>query len=160
MVEELRQLRRRKGLTSGNNNITFRKATKADIDTIKQLADAHRHELGFVRRPALLEAIKRLELIVADNCQELVGFIEYRHRKDEQTTLYNIVVKPNWRRKGIGKQLFQELANEAQTKSKQFILLKCPEDLPANDFYNHIGCTQINIENGKSRRLIVWKREV
>jgi N-acetylglutamate synthase-like GNAT family acetyltransferase len=144
-------------LTSGSK-VKIRHAVAEDIDAIKELADAHRHELGFLRRPALLEAIQRQELLVAQNSKDILGFVEYRHRRDQQTTLYNVVVHPDHLRQGIGRDLVFALEKEAQQKEKFWILLKCPEDLPANNFYQHIGYKKVSIEQGKSRQLNIWRK--
>lgn len=149
---------RRMILTSGNN-VIIRPALLDDIDAIKQLADSHKHELGFLRRPALLEAIKRQELLIAENGAGIVGFVEYRHRRDQQTTLYNVVVAPGSRQRGIGQQLVVNLEKEAKRQEKSWILLKCPEDLPANTFYEHIGYEKIAVERGKTRRLNIWRKK-
>lgn len=146
-------------MTSGSK-IKIRHATPKDIDDIKQLADNHRHELGFLRRPALLEAIQRTELLVAQNSTSIVGFVEYRHRRDQQTTLYNIVVCSDHLRQGIGRNLMAALEREAKQKTKSWILLKCPEDLPANQFYAHIGYQKIEVQQGKLRRLNVWRKDL
>jgi ribosomal protein S18 acetylase RimI-like enzyme len=150
---------RRIVLTSGSK-IKIRSATPDDIDAIKQLADSHRHELGFLRRPSLLEAIQRQELLVAQNSKDIVGFIEYRHRRDQQTTLYNLVVRPDHLRQGIGRDLTLALETEAQQKAKSWILLRCPEDLPANQFYASIGYEKIEVEEGKLRRLNIWRKNL
>jgi ribosomal protein S18 acetylase RimI-like enzyme len=148
---------RRTVLTSGSK-VKIRHAIPEDIDAIKQLADAHRHELGFLRRPALLEAIQRQELLVAQNRKDIVGFVEYRHRRDQQTTLYNVVVRPDHLRHGIGRDLVFALEKEAQQRNKLCILLRCPEDLPANGFYTNMGYEKVGVEEGKLRRLNVWRK--
>lgn len=142
------------------NDINVRKATENDIEAIKEIADAHRHELGFVLRPALLEAIARAEVFVAQHQTNIIGFIEYRHRRDEQTTLYNIVVKESFRSKEAGRQLMNKLENEATERKKSFILLKCPRDLPANAFYEHLGYQKVKEEKGKARRLNIWQKHL
>jgi ribosomal protein S18 acetylase RimI-like enzyme len=140
------------------HNILIRKAKPSDLDDIKILADAHRRELGFLRRSALLEAIQRQELLVAQNSSGIVGFVEYRHRRDQQTTLYNLVVRPDHLRLGIGRALTFALETEALQKAKSWILLRCPEDLPANEFYASIGYEKTNVEAGKLRRLNIWRK--
>lgn len=144
-------------MISGNNRIDIRKATTEDLDAIKSLADAHRHELGFVRHPALSKAIERQEVLVANNGQILVGFVEYRHRQDTQTTLYHVVIKPEYRRRGIGRALLNVLKAESEAKGKSNIYLKCPEDLPARHFYKKIGYQLVNKESDRSRPLLVWQ---
>ena len=146
-------------MTSGNN-IGIRLALPGDIDAVKQLADGHRHQLGFLRRPALLEAVQRQELLVAQNGSGIVGFVEYRHRRDQQTTLYNIVVHPDHRNRGTGRQLVFALEKEAMQKQKSVVLLKCPEDLSANSFYKRLGYECVNVEIGKLRRLNIWRKNV
>jgi len=143
-------------LTSGNNDITLRKASLSDADAIKRLADAHRHELGFVRHPAIIESISRNELIVAYNSSGIIGFIEYHHRQDVQTTLYHIVVEIDHRGMGVGRSLLAVLQEEARQRGKQTVRIKCPIDLPANGFYERVGCSLLTCEKGKSRQLAVW----
>jgi len=82
-------------------------ATVTDLDAIKQIADAHRRELGFVRRPTLLAAINRQEIFIAKHNAQIIGFVEYHHRRDNQTTLYNIVVKADYRTQGVGRALVE-----------------------------------------------------
>lgn len=133
------------------------KAVPPDVDAIKQIADAHRNELGFVRRPALLRAIDRSELFLATSNGRILGFVEYRHRQDDQTTLYNIVVIPEYQRTGIGRKLIQALIAEARRLEKQRISLKCPSGLTANEFYRTLGFQLYQTESGKQRQLNIWQ---
>lgn len=156
MVEAASPPRRKKPLISGNSRITLRKATLDDVDAIKMLADTHRHELGFVRRPALVEAINRDEVIVAQNFHKIIGFVEYHHRGDDQTTLYHICVELAYRHQGVGRSLIAVLRDEARHQGKCVIRIKCPLDLPANQFYKQVGCSLKGEEQGKRRLLTIW----
>src|SRR5690606_10426090 len=103
MAEAQAQAVPRMIMTSGDNKLSFRKGELKDLDQSKQLVDQHKTELGFVIRGALLKSIESSELLVTiddDDC--LVGFVQYRHRLDGQTTLYNIVVNKANRDRGIG----------------------------------------------------------
>jgi ribosomal protein S18 acetylase RimI-like enzyme len=144
-------------LTSGKCEITVRKATHDDLDAIKCLADKHRVELGFVLRPALAKSIERGEVFVAENSEGIVGFVEYRHRQDEQTTLYHIAVQHDHRQISIGRQLVQALFSEAGQREKRHVQLKCPIDLEANEFYERLGFSQLGIQHGRKRDLVVWQ---
>lgn len=144
-------------MTSGSVEVFFRKATEQDLDAIKQLADVHRQELGFVRRPTLLEAIRRGEVALTQNHQGIVGFVHYHHRRDLQTTLYDIVVAPSYRLAGVGKALVDYLVTEARSLGKEVIILKCPVELPANQFYKNLGFTRKSEEAGKRRSLNIWQ---
>lgn len=144
-------------MTSGTNeSVVVRKATPADLDAIKIIADAHRHELGFVLRPALAESIGRDEVLVAENHQGLIGFVEYHHRRDTQTTLYHVAVIPRYRRQGIGRMLVNALCVEAESLGKRMIRLKCPADLPARSFYACLGFEMLKEEQGNGRPLLIW----
>jgi len=144
-------------LTSGaTDTLVIRKATPADLDAIKIIADAHRHELGFVLRPALAESIGRDEVLVAENHQGLIGFVEYHHRRDTQTTLYHVAVIPRYRRQGIGRMLVNALCVEALSLGKRVIRLKCPADLPARGFYACLGFETLKEERGNGRPLLIW----
>jgi ribosomal protein S18 acetylase RimI-like enzyme len=144
-------------LTFGVNcAFSNRKARSDDIEAIKAIADAHREELGFVLRPALEDSIQRGEILISENGTGLVGFVEYHHRRDEQTTLYHIVVKTEYRNQGIGRSLILALQKEAEAIGKNVIRLKCPADLPAQDFYDRMGFQIEGEAQGKRRRLVLW----
>jgi len=142
------------------NDVVIRKATLADIDMLKELADTHKYELGFVRRPALIRSIERREVFVAENSAGVVGFVEYHHRQDAQTTLYHIVVCSEHRRLGIGRRLVQALVSDAYECNQRVISLKCPVGLESNHFYKQIKFLQVNVQSGKERALVVWQLSV
>lgn len=135
----------------------IRRADLNDLDTIKRLADEHKRELGFIVRSALSYSILKGEMFVAISSDNtLCGFVQFRHRKDAQTTLYNIVVAESARNQSFGCQLIEELIADATRNRQDTVLLKCPIDLPANDFYRKCGFTLKQTEPGKSRPLNVW----
>ncbi|MDM8518553.1 GNAT family N-acetyltransferase [Anaerolineales bacterium HSG6] len=144
----------------GASNYNVRKAQSTDIDGIKQIADSHKRELGFLRRPSLLASIERDEIFVAEADNKIVGFVEYHHRRDEQTTLYNIVVEPDHRGLNVGRDLVRTLILETQAYDKKFILLKCPTDLASNQFYESLDFSIHIVENGKRRPLNVWRKDL
>lgn len=144
-------------MTSGKSEIVIRSAATTDLDAVKCLADEYRYELGFVLRPALAKSIEQSELLVAENSKGIVGFVEYHHRRDEQTTLYHIAVQHDHRQLNIGRQLVEALLSEARQHGKSRIQLKCPVDLEANEFYERLGFTRVEVQPGKGRSLVVWR---
>lgn len=131
------------------------------IDAIKALADANRNDLGFILRMQIQEAVEQNRTLVAIVDKQVVGFVIYRHRKNDlQTTLAEICVAKNYRGQGIGTGLMDALVSESTLKSRLFIQLKCPENLPANDFYSKYGFCLSSVEPGKSRRLNIWRFQV
>jgi N-acetylglutamate synthase-like GNAT family acetyltransferase len=141
-----------------NTDWNIRKAQMSDLQDIKKIADSHKRELGFVMRPVLARSIDHKELFVAVNGEGVIGFIQYHHRLDSQTTLHNIVVKPDYRKFGIGQKLIAALETESRSKNQGHVLLKCPKELPANDFYSHLGYERVAEEQGKSRELNIWQK--
>lgn len=142
-------------MTSGNS-LAIRRATAADLSAVKRLADAHRRELGFVLLPSLREQIEREEMLVAIEGSEVIGFVDYHRRRDGQLTLYHIAVEPGARRRGVGRALLDALHAEARRTNCSRITLKCPSDLPANQFYRCYGFHLEETLNGRKRPLNVW----
>ena len=136
----------------------IRKAEMSDLYEVKKLADSHKKELGFVLQPVLARSISQEQLFVAVNGESVIGFIQYHHRRDSQTTLHNIVVESNYRKLGIGQELTRKLETEARCKQQDFILLKCPVDLSANSFYKCIGYEKVGVQQGKARQLNIWRK--
>lgn len=140
-------------MTSG---LRVREGTLADLPELKQLVDSHRDELGFVPRPALVATIERGWLLVADVDGAVAGAVNWWARRDGVVVLYNLVASPTARNQGIGKSLLQGLIGWAQARGSQEIILKCPEELPANAFYERFGFTLRACQRGKRRRLNLW----
>jgi len=136
---------------------TIRKATIDDLDAINSLVNKHKKELGFVRKVTISQSILQGETLIAESDRVLFGFVRYHHRLDSQTTLYDIVVSSEKRHKGAGCTLVNALAAESRALNKQFILLKCPEELPANAFYQSLGFERWQEDPGKRRKLVIWK---
>lgn len=141
--------------TSGNN-LTVRKAVADDLPHVKLLADAHRHELGFVLLPSLREQIDRGQMLVATLGENLVGFVDFHQRRDGQITLYHIAVSPPSQQQGVGRALVSALEQFARDKNSSRIALKCPTDLQANQFYQDYGFRLDETLNGRKRPLNVW----
>ena len=115
---------------------------------------AHRDELGFVNEAQCREK----ELYTVERNGEVVGSAIANHCvRKPQTTLYDIAVKDEWKRSGIGRELINQIARD--TPHTQ-IIAKCPAELPANQFYNATGWKHIDTESGKNRKLNVWEYEV
>ena len=139
--------------------IKTRYLVRQDIQVAKTIADTNRDSIGFLPRMKLQEAADQNRCFVATSDEgNLAGFVVFRHRKiDNQTTLSDICVDETYRGKGIGRVLMNTLIENCHEKRREFIQLKCPESLTANQFYERIGFNLIATEEGKSRRLNVWR---
>lgn len=143
--------------------LTVEMARIEHLQAVKRLADKHKLELGFINLGMLRKAIEAETLLVAtctigDTGAEsgLVGFVHFYLRRDSIVTLYSIVVAKDYRQRGLGRRLFAELVKVACFRGKTVIRLKCPIELSANAFYEHLGLKIACIEEGKHRPLNVW----
>ncbi len=137
--------------------VTIRDAqSSSDLDWLKALADKHKTQLGFVRRGELHRSIEQKEMLVIEEGGRQRGFVQFHHRRDGQTTIYNIIVASEVRGQGLGRGLIQALILACQAHGQTTIRLKCPDNLEANKFYKHVGFEWNNREEGKLRALNVW----
>lgn len=129
-----------------------------DIPSCKVIADAHRENLGFIVAATFTDAIRRGQLLVAEHANEVVGFVRYNHRvRGDETALYDICVAASAQRQGIGRLLVERLSESCRLHGRRTIILRCPETLPANGFYAHLGFQRITIEPGRRRPLVLWR---
>lgn len=137
--------------------VEVRTAQVSDIGACKAIADQQRDAIGFLPRPVFTEAIQRGQLLVAVSSQEIVGFVRFNHRRrGVETALYDICVDTRTQRQGVGRSLMQALAEACRRSERIAIVLRCPENLPANNFYSRLGFQRIAIEPGRRRPLVVW----
>ncbi|BBD64531.1 hypothetical protein NIES4072_18070 [Nostoc commune NIES-4072] len=140
-------------IKSLETTVTF--ATEKDLPFVKALADAHRHEIGFVNRATLAEAIAHKEILCTSH-----GFLHFHHRRDKISTLYHLSVSPSHRRQGVGLKLIRAWEEYSRTSGIKTLRLKCPLDLEANGFYYRMGFSRVNIEPGIKRSLVVWHKKL
>jgi GNAT superfamily N-acetyltransferase len=143
-----------------NTSPTVLLAEMTHLLAAKRLADQYKQELGFINRAILQKAIEAQSLLVAplqrEETSDLAGFVHFYVRRDHVITLYSIAVAPAYQGQGWGHQLFAALIDEARARQKNEIRLKCPAELPANAFYEHLGLQRVACETGKHRPLNVW----
>ena len=83
---------------------------------------------------------KLFDCIVAENGREIIGMALYYYRystwKGKTIYLEDLVVKQNYRRKGIGSKLFEELIDKCKSqKVKRFEWQVIDWNEPAIEFY-------------------------
>ncbi|MFO0822811.1 MAG: GNAT family N-acetyltransferase, partial [Gemmataceae bacterium] len=129
------------------------------IGAVKGLADTHRHELGFHTRESYLESLHRSELVVAEDCGQLAGFVRFHKRRDLAATIYEIVTAPRYRRMQVASQLITAVIRACHEHGVRLLRLSCPAELEANQFYPKVGFTRASTRSrpGKNRPLIEWE---
>lgn len=129
------------------------KAEKVAI--AKTIANQFKNELGFVNRAALEVASERNELIVNN-----LGFVHFHHRKDGQTTIYELAVDKKCHGQGWGRLLFFKVLCAAIEKGQSSIFLKCPTDNSSNSFYSKLSFILEKVIPGKKRSLNCWRYKI
>lgn len=112
----------------------------------KEMADNNKDVFGFIPAPAFRDSHEQDELIVNSR-----GFCRWHKRLDEQTTVYEIYVKPEHRRQGVATCFIRQLEKP--------ILAKCPIKSKANRFWQGLGFVLKGVDKGKKRELLVWVLE-
>lgn len=130
-------------------------AQPEDLPQIKALADANRHELGFLNRAAVSAAITHQEILYTPH-----GFLHFHHRRDRISTLYHLCISVTHRGQGIGRKLINAWEERSRSYGIKTLRLKCPLDLKANGFYSYMGFSRVAIEPGKHRNLVIWEKKL
>jgi len=114
----------------------------------------HRDELGFVNEAQCREK----DLYTEYRNGEIVGAALANHCvRKPQTTLYELAVLPEYRREGIAKSLVNQMARDSPHGK---LVARCPEPLPANDFYKSTGWVRVDREQGKNNSLNIWHKDI
>jgi ribosomal protein S18 acetylase RimI-like enzyme len=133
-------------------------AMEGDLRPCKRIADQHRTELGFLTLAVFEDAARRGQLLVAHAAPGVLGFVRFnQHRRGTETALYDIAVDRTWQGRGVGRALVVRLALESRRAEREAIVLKCPEELEANRFYERLGFQAMGIDPGRRRMLRLWR---
>ena len=127
-----------------------------EVTAAKNIAKAFPQQLGFVNRTALRKSAKQKELEVIPN----IGFAHFHHRRDEQTTIYEIAVYPEKQRLGWGRLLFYRVLASAIEAGQSNLFLKCPTESISNGFYQKLGFMCDRVDPGKKRPLNCWRYKI
>jgi GNAT superfamily N-acetyltransferase len=154
------------------NMYTVRHAHPQDRGEIAAIARANSRAIGFVPRLWIDESIRKREVIVAVATpsssanvvgdEDVVGFARFHITRKGRCTLYEIAVREDARGRGYGRALIEELCLIARQCGATHVLAKCPIDLPANTFYEHLGFANVETEpaQGRRRALRIWVRSL
>lgn len=134
-----------------------RKPELDDLGQIKYIADSNRDSLGFVIVGEFAFSIERNWMFVIDLDSSICGFINYRHRMDNLTTVYQICIENLNRRKGYGSLLMEKLFCESRKLGKNKVRLKSPISNTSNEFYEKIGFEIASTEKRKGNLILTWE---
>jgi GNAT superfamily N-acetyltransferase len=98
---------------------------------------------------ALSEACERGELVLEDG-----ALCRFHLRRDGTLTVRELLVLPRRRGEGRARRLVEHLRIRQRHAARRMVA-KCPADLPANGFWEHLGFRLERQEAGK-RPVNVW----
>ena len=127
-------------------------------------ADAHKHELGFLRKAVYRESAERRRLWVAvqSNSGEIAGFLHFGGTYP-QLKVKQIFTLETARRQGVAQRLLSELVRYGEEHSMLGITARVGDDLPANQFWARSGFALHHTETGgrtTKREINVYLREL
>lgn len=122
-----------------------------DIEEAVELFQDHAEQLGFINEARVEEG----PLYVEKRDGEVVGAALANHLSSRAISyLRDIVVKEEYRREGIAESLVEQIREDSP---HPVLKAKCPEDLPANDFYDETGWQFEEVEEvGGGKNLNIW----
>jgi GNAT superfamily N-acetyltransferase len=119
-----------------------------------EVFQAHRDELGFVNRAQCREG----DLVTISRDGETVAALLGNHCvRKPQSTVYELAVRAEYRREGLASELVERFADASPHDT---LVAKCPDSLPANDFYRATGWERVGQESGKNRALNIYEYEI
>jgi ribosomal protein S18 acetylase RimI-like enzyme len=134
---------------SNNMNITIRRITIKDIGVIYQLGksapefNVAPHSSGFWSQQALSSWLNKNDdpLLLAEEDGEIIGFILCQfHWPTGKATIENILVKKQYRGKGVGTQLLQSCLEALKTVGARYICaLTKTDNISMLDFMSKRG---------------------
>lgn len=127
--------------------MNYRIANQLTDNQIYQLVELYKNEFWskdrtFERVVKMLEASDVIIALVRDD-EELIGFCRVLTDFVYRGTLYDVIIKPDYRKMGFGAKLLDAVINHPQLKEVENIALYClPEMIP---FYERWGF-QIDVD--------------
>lgn len=129
------------------------------VNEAYEIFSDYTEELGFVSKVQIEEAEEGGMLYYErDDDGDMAAVALIRHCKNKpQTTIQDIATDKDHTGEGYAQSLIEEAESDSPNP---YMIAKCPQDLPSNHFYRETGWQLDDVEEGKNRSLLVWKKEV
>ncbi len=115
---------------------------------ITQLVDLYKNEFWSKQRtrPAVEKMLAASDVVVAlvDQDDRLAAFTRVLTDFVYRATIYDVIVNPIYRQKGLGKRIMDDILNHPKLSQVEHVALFClPEMMP---FYERWGFTAMNLK--------------
>jgi hypothetical protein len=143
--------------------LQVRSAVPADLPFIDQLQKMHGHAVGWAPTKQLETNIANGEMLIADSFGCPMGYLLAKDRykgNDACGIVYQLNVVPVKHRQLVGANLVQAFIERAPV-GMRLLCCWCAQDLPANRFWEAIGCVPLAFRTGsrgKQRIHIFWQK--
>ena len=120
------------------------------VNQVRQLADDHRHELGFLPENAYVDAAARGNLWVAvdETSSDLLGYL-YFGGQHPRLRVFQVCVNPDHRSSGTARRLVSELIQYGTDGGCLNVTARVSSKLEANIFWQRIGFSIVKQVPGK-----------
>lgn len=133
--------------------VSIRVATLDDFDNIYSLYNKESYSVGPVMPFAIRERIGLSECIVAEEDGVFLGVCNFHLlKKQERSTVYEIAVCKEARRKGVAKKLIEYVVNTY----KRPVTAKCIKGSDSEKFWSSIG-TYISEEASRKQTVCIYQ---
>ena len=135
-------------------------------NVVQEQSDSERESLGFLPRCAYREAAAQGKLFVATinvaGQEQYAGHLLFGGRFPH-LRVFQLYALPQFRGRGVGRQLIDALASDAESQYYITISAKVAADLRANEFWERMGFRTIRTEAGgvtTGRQINIRRREL
>ena len=110
------------------------------VDQVRELGDANRSTLGFLRSSVYMEAAMkgRLWIAAGREKQDLTGYLLFGGAYP-QLKVVQVFVHPEFRSFGVARTLIEALKRHAEETNHLTLTARVATELPANRFWQHLG---------------------
>ena len=122
------------------------------IESIRKLMKENPKALGFIPITGIKIAYAKNRIITYIDDNELKGYLYFGPlNKDNHIKIYQLCIKEDSKRKGIGKKLFNGLLEKFSQYRVTGIRVRCADDLKANYFWRSHGFELIDTVLSKNK---------
>lgn len=122
---------------------SYRVISELNEQQISELTDLYKNEFWSDKRtqPDVAKMLAASDIVIGlvDECDRLVGFTRVLTDFVYRGVIFDVIVKPSHRDRGLGKKLLDLIVDHPQLRSIEYLILFClPEMVP---FYERWGFT-------------------
>ena len=129
-------------------SVIISKLTPDDLASVDELMKCNSRTLGFLPREALLDYLKKEEVLGAKTRDDqLVGYLLYA-AYPSYFRITQLCVSEDFRKQGLAKRFVDELKKSATTQ--KIIRLRCRRDFPAHKMWPELGFVPLDEKPGRS----------